>query len=673
MRIFEELQARHEALLAQQAADADILDVVQQYLKDVRQQSSQVVAPTERDQLRANLRYWSGYVYERTGIYPSVDLAPADATAQVAASAGIPVGLYVAVAGVVLLGVLAFGLSPLFGDNPGTGSEGPTETPGAEVAEPTATETFVAAARTSTATPPGTGTATLTPTGTAALTPTGTGTVTPAVTATVTATPPCRPSAPPGWVVYTVQAGDTLSSLASRTDANASEIAGYNCIEGGRLEVGLSLFLPQLPLTATPDRTGVVVLLNNVEDGAEASPRATLAGSYRNLRPGWSIHVLLQPLSEAGKVYPVPSFVTVPAGGSSGEWSIDVNFGEGRALAQREQYNIRLVVAVNEATRAAIGAGVESGLDALPDEVIAFPQVTTVSRGAYYQINEIRVLYSLYFPEQEQYHLVTARPDGSDLRQLTDGANSTEFDASLSPSGEQIVFVRREPVRGVFVDSLWVMDSSGQNQRLIVSEPGAVYERPAWSPDGRYIAYSASIAGRFSQIFLYDTLTSDNTQLTSSPFNSRFPSWLPDGTALVYSSFSTAVDSPDVLTQALFRLDIASRESSLLFDNPEGQETHPAVSPDGSQVAFTFVTAGSLREIHVLDVNRMEARPVTREADDQFPRWHPDGQVIFFEAFSSSIRAVDLGDSTLSRITVEEGNSIRPEAGFVAAFLPLER
>lgn len=74
---FQTLQAKHEALLQQQEAGEEILTAVHAYIEEVRQESRSISVPRERDQLRAILRYWSGYVYARTGTYPETSLPPA--------------------------------------------------------------------------------------------------------------------------------------------------------------------------------------------------------------------------------------------------------------------------------------------------------------------------------------------------------------------------------------------------------------------------------------------------------------------------------------------------------------------------------------------------------------------------------------------------------------------
>lgn len=81
MTPFDELQREHEQLLDK----AEVADVVA-YIDRARAQAAQVGDPRERDQLRANLRYWASYVYDRNGTYPTTTLLPA----AVAKSISVP-------------------------------------------------------------------------------------------------------------------------------------------------------------------------------------------------------------------------------------------------------------------------------------------------------------------------------------------------------------------------------------------------------------------------------------------------------------------------------------------------------------------------------------------------------------------------------------------------------
>lgn len=118
---------------------------------------------------------------------------------------------------------------------------------------------------------------TLTPT--PSVSPSQTSTLTPAITPSATSPIGCVPTRPEGWVIYSIQSGDTLSELALNTGASLDEIQTVNCITDPRLlRVSQEIFLPRKPtlspqathnppLTATPDGTG-----GNTGGGGGISP-----------------------------------------------------------------------------------------------------------------------------------------------------------------------------------------------------------------------------------------------------------------------------------------------------------------------------------------------------------------------------------------------------------------
>ena len=75
MTPFDELQREHTRLL--ENTETVELAAIAAYIDRVRSQSGQIGDPRERDQLRANLRYWASVVYDRSGTYPTTTLLPA--------------------------------------------------------------------------------------------------------------------------------------------------------------------------------------------------------------------------------------------------------------------------------------------------------------------------------------------------------------------------------------------------------------------------------------------------------------------------------------------------------------------------------------------------------------------------------------------------------------------
>jgi LysM repeat protein len=71
----------------------------------------------------------------------------------------------------------------------------------------------------------------------------------------VVASPPPQCPPPPNWVLYAVQPGDTLDSLARATQTSPEAIARANCLVNYNLAVGQPIYLPYLPqptVTLTP-------------------------------------------------------------------------------------------------------------------------------------------------------------------------------------------------------------------------------------------------------------------------------------------------------------------------------------------------------------------------------------------------------------------------------------
>jgi LysM repeat protein len=98
----------------------------------------------------------------------------------------------------------------------------------------------------------------LTPTPTLTSTPSATPTVAPSPTAMATLTAAvCVPAVPPGWVIYSVQPGDTLSSLAASAGVALSEVLLANCIvDAGAIIVGQRIALPALPAAPLQGNSG---------------------------------------------------------------------------------------------------------------------------------------------------------------------------------------------------------------------------------------------------------------------------------------------------------------------------------------------------------------------------------------------------------------------------------
>ncbi len=126
------------------------------------------------------------------------------------------------------------------------------------------------------------------------------------------------------------------------------------------------------------------------------------------------------------------------------------------------------------------------------------------------------------------------------VRLTTDGGNSAP---AWSPDGTEIAFVH-ECVRcgpdEVTATDVYVMNADGSNRRDLTNDLDYNDFDPAWSPDGRDIAFASERDGDFST-HIYKTSASGNgavvVRLTNMPeVTDTSPAWAPNGGGIVFDS-----------------------------------------------------------------------------------------------------------------------------------------
>jgi len=127
-----------------------------------------------------------------------------------------------------------------------------------------------------------------------------------------------------------------------------------------------------------------------------------------------------------------------------------------------------------------------------------------------------------------QLALWAMRPDGSEVRRLTDGVDEYP---TWSPDSGQIAFGR-----GLPLSDIWVADRDGSHVRQLTSDPDPEW-LPAWSPDGREIAYVRGFEGH-GTIWVMAADGSGQRQLTRG-HDDMAPDWSGDGEWLVFSRRGT--------------------------------------------------------------------------------------------------------------------------------------
>jgi hypothetical protein len=205
---------------------------------------------------------------------------------------------------------------------------------------------------------------------------------------------------------------------------------------------------------------------------------------------------------------------------------------------------------------------------------------------------------------------------GRIVRRLTNTAidphfNSIQFLASAGawhPRDRQFVFGAIQDAHPV----LAIVDTdTGRRIREIPFPDLGEILNPTWSPDGRWIAFSAATAGR-SDLFVYDLTTNTRRQLTNDAFADLQPAWSAESAQL---AFVTDRGSTDLKTLNAGRLglaliDVESGRIDLLPTFPRGKSINPQWAP-GSRSLYFLSDATGVTDVYAIDVDSRRLRRLT--------------------------------------------------------------
>src|ERR1700686_3278868 len=204
--------------------------------------------------------------------------------------------------------------------------------------------------------------------------------------------------------------------------------------------------------------------------------------------------------------------------------------------------------------------------------------------------------------------------------------------STWSPDGKTVAFVSNLSGR----NNLWLVASEGGwPMQLTVSDQRQT--SPAWSPDGRYLAYM--VKPKTSSVFeidVYDTALRDVKHLTAGTAKDRMnvaPIWSKDGKFIVYTQEqSKGTDSNGFVVEAAS--DVASAQSTLLTPH-DGERTYSAndVSPDGKSVLITSNAGDGYDNVGLLDIASKKIRWLTQDKwEISGESFSPDGKFLTYTA-----------------------------------------
>lgn len=198
--------------------------------------------------------------------------------------------------------------------------------------------------------------------------------------------------------------------------------------------------------------------------------------------------------------------------------------------------------------------------------------------------------------------------------------------------------------------ALW-RSKVGGTDRLQLTFPPLRAFLPRWSPDGKQIAFLASLPGGPWNIYLLSVSGGTPQQVLPAEQDQMDVNWSADGNSLVFGTF--VADVPIVGANApISILDLKTRHLSTLPDSTG--LFSPRWSPDGRYIAA--LTAKNPDKLMLFDFETQRWK-VLVDSDNGYPSWSRDGKYIYFEDWgdvkedrSARIARVRISDSRVEKI-----------------------
>jgi dipeptidyl aminopeptidase/acylaminoacyl peptidase len=244
------------------------------------------------------------------------------------------------------------------------------------------------------------------------------------------------------------------------------------------------------------------------------------------------------------------------------------------------------------------------------------------------------------------------------------------FNPKISPDGKRVVYEVQKTnwEENAFERNLWIGDIvSGETHALTTAKKSST--NPAWSPDGRWIAFLSDRPGQIAgtaegkkQLYVISADGGEAQQLTKVENDVSDFDWAPDSKRIAFTMSDPetkaikdrkekygeySVVHGDYQMTHLWIIEIpgtsvAGAEPKRLTEGDKFSVGDFSWSPDGTRIAFSAqkdpdLISGDTADLYILNVNNKAVKKiVSTPGPDRNPHWSPDGKKIAFETAAGS-------------------------------------
>jgi serine/threonine protein kinase/WD40 repeat protein len=289
------------------------------------------------------------------------------------------------------------------------------------------------------------------------------------------------------------------------------------------------------------------------------------------------------------------------------------------------------------------------------EPVALVEQVATLSTSAQFDIsNDGTLIYVAATSTSEGHATLQLKTPRGTLEPLSDTVRAYS-DPRLSPDGRQLALHLYDQD-----NDIWIFDMARGAMSRLTFDPRED-ETPAWSPDGRWIAYAGYVpGGGADRAVLRRRADGSGAEevLMKGPTHSHVTDWTPDGRSLLIESAEVERRSDIVM------VNVADRTVTSLIATPFS-ESAARISPDGKWMAYQSDESGRL-EVYLRSFPGLEAKVQVSTGGGEQPVWSRDGKWVYFRTATDIARSAMVPSGAAMQVgspaTLFADNFLRPQA-----------
>jgi tricorn protease len=192
--------------------------------------------------------------------------------------------------------------------------------------------------------------------------------------------------------------------------------------------------------------------------------------------------------------------------------------------------------------------------------------------------------------------------------------------AALSPTGARAIFEARGEILSVPAEK--------GNARNLTNTPGVAERDPAWSPDGKWIAYFSDESGEYA-LHLRDQTGMGEVKKVSLGANPSYyygPQFSPDSKKVLFTDKRLNIWYLEIEKGAMTKVDTNT------YENP-APNLDPEWSPDSKWIVYTKQLRNRLNAVHIYSLDSGKTAQVTDGlSDTRYAVFDRNGKYVYFTA-----------------------------------------